>query len=190
MTSKAKNIYFVPLHKKNVMIVKEEIKQNPLEKKTTKKKTYVNIYKMNRLQPTLDNVYENILVTPPPRKKKNFLNQNSFLTSNSLEVQEQETLEQRLYSKFQKLNLEGTTPNGLSSVPDWAKPRFETLSNLATIQEEQIKFPNVREVPTGVLRMNAMSEMGKNNLKDITILDVQNLNNLISQLAGSSGKNI
>ena len=38
--------------------------------------------------------------------------------------------------------------------------------------------------------MNAMSEMGKNNLKDITILDVQNLNNLISQLAGSSGKNI
>jgi hypothetical protein len=145
---------------------------------------------MNRLQPTLDNVYENILVTPPPRKKKNFLNQNSFLTSNSLEVQEQETLEQRLYSKFQKLNLEGTTPNGLSSVPDWAKPRFETLSNLATIQEEQIKFPNVREVPTGVLRMNAMSEMGKNNLKDITILDVQNLNNLISQLAGSSGKNI
>ena len=38
MTSKAKNIYFVPLHKKNVMIVKEEIKQNPLEKKPPKKK--------------------------------------------------------------------------------------------------------------------------------------------------------
>ena len=30
--------------------------------------------------------------------------------------------------------------------------------------------------------MNAMSELGKNNLKDITILDVQNLNNLISQV--------
>ena len=190
MTQKAKTIHFVPLHKKKNNDRQRRNQTKSIGKKTTKKKTYVNIYKMNRLQPTLDNVYEDILVTPPPRKKRNFLNQNSFLTSNSLEVQEQKTLDQRLYSKFQKLNLEGTIPNGLSNVPDWAKPRFDTLSNLATIQEDQIKYPNVREIPTGVLRMNAMSEMGKNNLKDITILDVQNLNNLISQLAGSSGKNI
>ena len=60
---------------------------------------------MNRLDPKIDGYYEDTMNEPPVKPPRKFINPN-FITSNSLFVQENETLEQRLASPYDKSNQE------------------------------------------------------------------------------------
>ena len=55
-----------------------------------------------------------------------------------------EELEQKLYNKFKKLNL--NTPQGVSDMPDWFRGKHNTLQALGQIQENQSRFPVVAEL--------------------------------------------
>ena len=89
----------------------------------------------------------------PSRSK--YINNQSFNSSNSLFAKEHEPLGVALQSPLYRLNLEGTTPAGVDRIPDWLKPKEETLANLARIQEQYNTYEGgFAEVPSGLIKSN------------------------------------
>ena len=72
-----------------------------------------------------------------------YLNSNSFNTSNSLAVSEQETLNERLFTTEEILGLKNVIPGGLGSLPPWAVEKFEILADIGEIKGSQNKYPNL-----------------------------------------------
>ena len=107
-----------------------------------------------------------------PKTERKFLNPN-FITSNSLFVQENENLEQRLASPFEKLNIDA--PERSQSHPEWFDPQYETYINLGKIQQSQLKHPVVSEIPSNIIKQQTMMNPPSDDL-DILRNLIQNLN--------------
>ena len=109
----------------------------------------------------------------------NYLNNNSFNTSNSLAVSEQETLNERLFTTEEILGLKNVIPNGLSSLPEWAKEKFETLADIGEIKGSQNKYPNLE---LGLIKQGGLSLPPLNNLSNFGENDIQNFKNILDQI--------
>lgn len=135
---------------------------------------------MKRLDPKIDAYYENILNEPPVRQRRKFINPN-FITSNSLFVQENESLEERLASRNDKLNVNENAPiRGEFSYPLWFKSQHETFNDLGKIQLQQIRYPIVAEIPSNLIKQQSILNPPK---AVITDTDVTVIRNIIKQLS-------
>ena len=135
---------------------------------------------MNRLEPRIDGFYENTQNTPMAKSRPKFLNPH-FNTSNSLFVQENEDLEQRLYSKYEKLN-QDTVPTD-DPYPYWFKEKINTLLDLGSIQQNQLRYPVVAEIPSNIIK----TQTSLNTPTAVTNVDVNSLRLLIQSLAPPKG---
>jgi hypothetical protein len=135
---------------------------------------------MNRLDPKIDGYYENIVNEPPVRPSRKFINPN-FITSNSLFAKENELLEQRLETPYNKTNQEA--PNrGNFPYPLWLKPQFETYLDLGRIQMQQLRYPVVAEIPSNIIKQQTMM----NAPKEVTETDILSLRNILNQISTKS----
>ena len=112
------------------------------------------------------------------KKRPNYLNNDAFNTSNSLFVEENKELEQRLYDKYEKLNLRGDGSK-LQPIPSWFQPKHNVLQQLGAIQLEQVKYPVVAEIPSNYIRR----EINNPERPPIDQNDITALRNLINSLA-------
>ena len=137
----------------------------------------------SRLEPRTDGYYENILNEPPLRIRPNLLNPN-FITSNALFVQENETIEERLASRDEKLNINDDAPErGDFPYPQWFMEQHNTYQDLGNLQNTMLKYPSVAEVPTNIIR--SQSVMNAPNEGGITKDDINSLRNLINSISKS-----
>ena len=134
---------------------------------------------MNRLEPRIDGYYENVLNEPPVRPQRKFINPN-FITSNSLFVQENESLQQRLGSPNEKLDVVNAPERGEFPYPVWFQEQHETYKDLAEIQNRQVKYPIVAEIPSNIIKNQTALNEPK---AEITDTDITILRNIIKQLS-------
>lgn len=108
-----------------------------------------------------------------------YLNTNSFNTSNSLAVSEQETLSERLFTTEEVLGLKNVIPGGLSNLPPWAVEKFEVLADIGEIKGSQNKYPNLE---LGLIKQGGLSLPPLNNLNNFGEVDIQNFKNILDQI--------
>ena len=108
-----------------------------------------------------------------------YLNTNSFNTSNSLAVSEQETLSERLFTTEEVLGLKNVIPGGLSNLPPWAVDKFEVLADIGEIKGSQNKYPNLE---LGLIKQGGLSLPPLNNLNNFGEVDIQNFKNILDQI--------
>ena len=108
-----------------------------------------------------------------------YLNTNSFNTSNSLAVSEQETLSERLFTTEEVLGLKNVIPGGLSNLPPWAVEKFEVLADIGEIKGSQNKYPNLE---LGLIKQGGLSLPPLNNLNNFGEVDIQNFKNILDEI--------
>ena len=126
-----------------------------------------------------DNPEQNVF---PFFKTNKYLFSDSLNTSPNLFTLEQEGREQQLYNKFEKLNLQNTTPNALSNIPDWFQEQYEVLGGLGRLQEQGSFYPNTYEVPNNVIRQEQLLLNSQNDMR-FTEMETKQLRDLIFRLA-------
>ncbi len=131
-----------------------------------------------RLEPKIDGYYENTLTEVPLRPPRKFLNP-SFNTSNSLFAQENEPLEVRLMSRFEKMNQTSMPHDSTQLRPNWFDDQFELLNELGKIQLEQVKYPTVAELGSNIIR----NDLAINPpVSDISLSQTNDLRNILSNI--------
>ena len=133
---------------------------------------------MNRLEPRIDGYYENTSNEPPSQPPRKFINPN-FITSNSLFVQENETLEQRLQSPYNKTNQEAPD-RGDFPYPIFFKSQHDTYIDLGRIQMQQLRYPSVAEIPSNLIKSQTVMNPPK---AEVTEIDILNLRNILKQIS-------
>ena len=114
-----------------------------------------------------------------------YLNSNSFNTSNSLAVSEQETLNERLFTTEEILGLKNVIPGGLGSLPPWAVEKFEILADIGEIKGSQNKYPNLE---LGLIKQGGLQLPPLNNLSNFGEVDIQNFKNILDEILANRKK--
>ena len=117
---------------------------------------------------------------------KGFIYDQTMHGSHSLWMKEHETLEHRLLSKLEQLNVDTVGVEGLlQPIPRWFMEKYTVLGDLGRLQEAQSRYPNIADVPGGIIRRQQQTLVPQKDVK-ITLEEKKALNALISQLAGAS----
>ena len=102
---------------------------------------------------------------------------------NSMWMREHEPLELRLLSKLEQLNVDVRGVPGVQPIPSWFMEKYAVLGDLGRLQEQQSRWPNISDVPGGIIRRQQMMLTPAKDVK-ISQEEKKALNALIAQLAG------
>ena len=114
---------------------------------------------------------------------KGFIYGSSVNGSYSLWMREHEPLELRLLSKLEQLNVDVRGVPGVQPIPSWFMEKYAVLGDLGRLQEQQSRWPNISDVPGGIIRRQQMMLTPAKDVK-ISQEEKKALNALIAQLAG------
>ena len=101
--------------------------------------------------------------------------------SYSLWMREHEPLELVLLSRLEKLSVDGVAD--LDPIPSWFMEKYAVLGDLGRLQELQSRWPNISDVPGGIIRRQQQMLTPAKDVK-ISQEEKKALNALIAQLAG------
>jgi hypothetical protein len=101
--------------------------------------------------------------------------------SYSLWMREHEPLELVLLSRLEKLSVDGVAD--LDPIPSWFMEKYAVLGDLGRLQELQSRWPNISDVPGGIIRRQQQMMTPQKDVK-ISQEEKKALNALIAQLAG------
>ena len=96
-------------------------------------------------------------------------------------MREHEPLELVLLSRLEKLSVDGVAD--LDPIPSWFMEKYAVLGDLGRLQELQSRWPNISDVPGGIVRQNQQMMTPQKDVK-ISQEEKKALNALIAQLAG------
>ena len=99
----------------------------------------------------------------------------------SMWMREHEPLELVLLSRLEKLSVDGVAD--LDPIPSWFMEKYAVLGDLGMLQEQQSRWPNISDVPGGIIRRQQMMLTPAKDVK-ISQEEKKALNALIAQLAG------
>ena len=98
-------------------------------------------------------------------------------------MREHEPLELRLLSRLEQLNVDVRGVPGVQPIPSWFMEKYAVLGDLGRLQEQQSRWPNISDVPGGIIRRQQMMLTPAKDVK-ISQEEKKALNALIAQLAG------
>ena len=101
----------------------------------------------------------------------------------SMWMREHEPLELRLLSKLEQLNVDVREVAGVQPIPSWFMEKYAVLGDLGRLQEQQSRWPDVSDVPGGIIRRQQQQLVPQKDVK-ISQDEKKALNALIAQLAG------
>ena len=67
----------------------------------------------------------------------------------------------------------------MSSLPEWAKEKFETLADIGKVKGLQNKYPNLE---LGLIKQGGLQLPPLNNLSNFGENDIQNFKNILDQI--------
>ena len=112
---------------------------------------------------------------------KGFIYGSSVNSSFSMWMREHEPLELMLLSKLEKLSVDGVAD--LDPIPSWFMEKYAVLGDLGRLQEQQSRWPDISDVPGGIIRRQQQMLTPAKDVK-ISQEEKKALNALIAQLAG------